>query len=454
MRGISISISCVSIVIITLLLFNQLISGYNLLRFEQTSWKKTVDSVLFSSVNEQVMALFTNKSIEHMRRISFSPKTYILTITEADTTYHIEIDSAESVSNVFSRALYDTFHRDVFTLSTLDSIVRKSLYSSSKSTPILLFHKDKNDIVISQFPVSDIDISELIEPIQLKLGYLSGESIVAHFDFPYNYFWEKAWKHILLIIVLFLLLLFAISIIFYMVHIQKKLSAVQDNMMQQIVHDLNTPLNTIGTLTEILKKPSSAPQSKDFDDKTDLILQKVRDLKSASRYLLGSLSELCDIKVHRSEFDLKSALEKLVDEQKWSNSEIRSLDIKLHFDVDSPVIYASQFHLTCAIRNLLDNAVKYSGGDAVIKINCSNSPNGLIISVSDNGQGIAEEHVKNIFTKYYQIKQTGTQKKKGYGLGLTYVKNVVLAHGGKIYVESTEGEGSTFFIRLKRWKKK
>ncbi len=107
---------------------------------------------------------------------------------------------------------------------------------------------------------------------------------------------------------------------------------------------------------------------------------------------------------------------------------------------------ADIIHFSNVIENLIENAIKYSIENPEILIRISDANNKLRITVSDNGIGIANEDLKRIFDKYYRVNRKETKNKPGFGLGLTYVKSVIDAHGASISVESRLNEGSTFCI--------
>ncbi len=111
-------------------------------------------------------------------------------------------------------------------------------------------------------------------------------------------------------------------------------------------------------------------------------------------------------------------------------------------------IQADSVHLTNVVYNLLDNAIKYCDGKAMIHILTKNERNGLFIEVIDNGIGIKKENIKLIFDKFYRIPTGNVHDVKGFGLGLFYVKLIIEAHKGKIEVKSTPGKGTTFSIWL------
>jgi two-component system phosphate regulon sensor histidine kinase PhoR len=111
-------------------------------------------------------------------------------------------------------------------------------------------------------------------------------------------------------------------------------------------------------------------------------------------------------------------------------------------------IVSDDVHLTNIIYNLLDNANKYSPDKPEIRIDTEDHHQGLLIRISDKGMGMKKEAIDKIFDRFYRIPTGNIHDIKGFGLGLTYVKTILLALGGQIKVKSTPGKGSTFEIIL------
>lgn len=109
-----------------------------------------------------------------------------------------------------------------------------------------------------------------------------------------------------------------------------------------------------------------------------------------------------------------------------------------------------RIHLTSVIYNLIDNALKYTQGKPEIKVEVYNKTESLRLVVVDNGIGIAAAHKEKIFEKFYRVPSGDEHETKGYGLGLSYVANVIEKHHGSIHVESKLGLGSRFSIRIPR----
>jgi signal transduction histidine kinase len=126
------------------------------------------------------------------------------------------------------------------------------------------------------------------------------------------------------------------------------------------------------------------------------------------------------------------------------------VEVTLHISPDDLTVNADRTHFTNILSNLIDNAIKYSVGTAVIDIDCRRTPAGSVrISVSDRGIGIAPDKLPHIFDRFYRVPTGNTHNVKGYGLGLFYVKTMVEQHGGNVRATSRPGQGSTFVIDFK-----
>jgi two-component system, OmpR family, phosphate regulon sensor histidine kinase PhoR len=124
--------------------------------------------------------------------------------------------------------------------------------------------------------------------------------------------------------------------------------------------------------------------------------------------------------------------------------------VEINLEAANDLIDADENHFTNLINNLIDNAVKYGKENVspLIKISSSNNKQGINIKIEDNGIGMNRETVKRIFERFYRAHTGNIHNVKGFGLGLSYVKTVLDAHGGKMKVESAIGKGSSFSMDL------
>src|SRR5690606_35394739 len=116
--------------------------------------------------------------------------------------------------------------------------------------------------------------------------------------------------------------------------------------------------------------------------------------------------------------------------------------------LDHPLAYVDKAHLSNAINNLVDNAIKYSGEQPLVHIQCLKENGLLTIRVKDNGVGIPRMYQESIFDKFFRVPTGNLHNVKGFGLGLSYVKKIVQLHNGTIRVNSEPDKGSEFIIQL------
>ncbi|MEI7727618.1 MAG: HAMP domain-containing sensor histidine kinase, partial [Bacteroidota bacterium] len=123
-------------------------------------------------------------------------------------------------------------------------------------------------------------------------------------------------------------------------------------------------------------------------------------------------------------------------------------NLKLNLDAGRFVVIGDRTHLINALCNLIDNALKYSGGKPELSVQTSNSGQNLVVVVSDEGIGIEKEYQKKVFDKFFRVPTGDVHDVKGFGLGLAYIKKIVELHGGTIELQSEKGKGTAFTITI------
>lgn len=235
---------------------------------------------------------------------------------------------------------------------------------------------------------------------------------------------------------------------------QRKLAAIKNEFISNMTHELKTPISTVGVAIEALRN---------FDARHDPV--KTKEYLDISAAELQRLSLLVDKVLKLSLFENKNVelKKELVDMRRLANEVMQMM--KLQFEKrnakvtftttgDNFTVDADRLHLASVLYNLLDNALKYSPANPVITIELlSLSNNMLEIKVRDNGVGIDKEYHEKIFEKFFRIPHGDKHNIKGYGLGLSYVKEILSSHEGNIVVENAVAAGSTFIITLPLSKK-
>ncbi|MDY5730205.1 MAG: HAMP domain-containing sensor histidine kinase [Eubacteriales bacterium] len=237
-------------------------------------------------------------------------------------------------------------------------------------------------------------------------------------------------------------------------HMSEKLENLEKSRNQFISnasHELKTPLATMKILLEtILYQDDMDPSiSKEF---LDDINKEIDRLNSVIKDLLTLVSlDNKTVQLQKTQFNLSDLVNDIGKKMKMiADKKGKVLLFNIEENVD---FYGDEAKLHHVVYNLVDNAVKYTGDDGVIELNLFKNGKMVILSVRDNGHGIPEEDTKHIFDRFYRVDKARSRETGGTGLGLSIVHQMVMLHGGKIYVESKEGEGSEFVVELPFTKK-
>ncbi|MFZ7145045.1 MAG: sensor histidine kinase, partial [Bacteroidota bacterium] len=152
-----------------------------------------------------------------------------------------------------------------------------------------------------------------------------------------------------------------------------------------------------------------------------------------------------EIPVRKEELDLHELIEHTI---KSISIQIENLkgELTLNLKAEHAVIMGDKSHLTNAINNLIDNAIKYSKDRPKITVQTFNSGQNIIVTVSDSGIGIDKEYQKKVFDKFFRVPTGNVHDVKGFGLGLAYIKKIIELHNGTIVLQSEPGRGTTFAI--------
>ena len=235
---------------------------------------------------------------------------------------------------------------------------------------------------------------------------------------------------------------------------QKKLSAIKNDFINNMTHEFKTPIATISLAAQMLKDGVVNNSPEAIDHIAGIIRDESKRLTfQVEKVLQTALFTETRMKLKLKNINLNEVVENLL--TKFSlRIEDKGGQLYSHLEAERDEVYADDVHINNVISNLLDNAIKYCAKVPEISVYTRNKGDEIIISVIDNGIGIAAKEQKLIFERFYRVSTGNLHDVKGFGLGLSYVKTVVEAHGGRILVESAEGKGSRFDIILPLTSKK
>lgn len=235
---------------------------------------------------------------------------------------------------------------------------------------------------------------------------------------------------------------------------QRKLTEVQQDFINNITHELQTPVSTIRIAADVLGSDQIREQPDRWRQYTRILSEESQRLqRQINNVLQLSRSQHQGFSLDRTQLDLHELLRAAA--KPYGDSVHLDLQARSGCHIidasTNPTLAADRYHLENVINNLLDNAFKYrkTGPDAPptqVWVRTRNVNDGLEWSVEDNGVGIAPEHQKSVFKQFFRVPTGKVHDTKGFGLGLYYVHQIVRAHGWTIRLESQLGQGSRFII--------
>lgn len=330
-------------------------------------------------------------------------------------------------------------------LSKLDSIFRKELGRTEVAADccILLCGKDTVTVINSFGVLPDERWAKSTR--LFPIGTKSLQFIQVKADIALSPFLREMILILMSSILLVVITLWCVIYLVALVRKKDKLFKQREASVNGTVHDLKAPLNSVITLMGYLKKKLP-----------DASLQKiVADTAAQTRNLVNDIEALLitarqdkqKIILQKTETDLLQLIERA--RESISIQYVgKPHKITLESDFNEAKLRLDPLYVTNVIRNLLENALKYSNGGVSIVIKVGKEKNEVVLSVEDNGWGIERKYQKKIFTQFFQVPREEVVHQHGYGVGLAYTKYIMEAHGGSISVESEPGKGSTFICRF------
>ena len=231
---------------------------------------------------------------------------------------------------------------------------------------------------------------------------------------------------------------------------QKKLSEIKNDFINNMTHEFKTPLATISLAVDAMKNEKVLSDKEKMNYFSSIIKEENQRMnRQVETILKAALLDRQDVNLMLKPTHVHDVIKDIADNFTLQLND-KSGKVEMDLDATNDLIDADEVHFPNLINNLVDNSVKYSKENVPPEIKISTVANGknMTIRLEDNGIGMSKETVKRIFEKFYRAHTGNVHNVKGFGLGLSYVKTMVDAHGGHIKVDSTPGKGSIFTLEL------
>ena len=256
-------------------------------------------------------------------------------------------------------------------------------------------------------------------------------------------------KNMLLLSIIFSLIMI---IVFYVtlktILKQKKLGEIKNDFINNMTHELKTPIATISLAIDAINNPQIKHNEEKFNQYTSILKEENQKLNNhVERVLQIALLDKSELQLHKSTCNLIELINSSINNHQL---QIRSKQAQVVFNHPQTAVFfnGDEFHLLNVFNNLLDNALKYSSDKCSINISITVKSQSIEIVFKDNGIGIDSHLHQKVFDKFFRVQGGNLHDVKGFGLGLSYVKSIVESHRGVIELQSEKNKGSEFIIKL------
>ena len=366
--------------------------------------------------------------------------------------------SNEFVNDVFDESIsiniYNNFSPKIDTVK-LDSLLKLELqqvgikarycYDLKSSLPYISLNKnnigDRSPHINENSDYAEYSINLLPSNVFVAPTYLT-------LKFPHQKRYILREMFSLLIISIFILTVLVGSYIYFLSTIfqQKKLSEIKNDFVNNMTHELKTPIATLNLGIQFFSDKSIQKTPEAEERTLKIMANEVKRLHQLVESILTSATlEKAEVKIKFSKENVHKIINDIVQNTRLI-LENKGGSIDAQLNAENPCAEIDKTHFTNVLNNLIDNAIKYCNQNPHVVISTHSDQKGIYIRIKDNGIGIPKEHQKKIFEKFYRVPTGNTHNVKGFGLGLFYVKRILELHHGYISLKSEPKKGSEFTI--------
>jgi len=433
----------------------------NTYELKKKAFIKETDDALEGMHNKNVLDSLSNVWKEDLRNHLNDYKSNRITKAEVLSRFFTKTDSLNTSHEISYRKVlkkinlgYDVdYKQELTSIIIIDGNDLDTIYPAKAELKNKIFGKDFNTEDGHRINTSSWYTES--EYIHLK----DGEIITDTFDLEVktiSYIQIIDWKRIVygrmaaLFIGSLLVFLLVIGLFYYSIKnliTQKKIAEIKTDFINNITHELKTPLATLSIATKTLTNDAIQANSNAFKKTIDIVdRQNERLQKLIDQVMTNSLSNE-DIVLNKEQVIDNRYFNNIIEDFKLSKQH-NNLKIKNEIHNSEILLRLDKFHFATAILNILENAVKYGNKEPEITIKTELKNGNYCLIISDNGIGISEKNQNHLFDKFYRVGDGDVHDVKGLGLGLYYTNQIIKAHKGTIKVDSELAKGTTFNIKI------
>lgn len=338
----------------------------------------------------------------------------------------------DSISDIFIFENYDTLLKDAF---AEHRITANFDFAISTDTANFIFFSSQND-------VNTLKETEYIKALS------SNQILHLHFIQQRNYLLYNIKMPLIISFLLLASIAFALIFLSETVKQQNELAKQKTNFINNITHELKTPIATIDFALANIENEKNINNPDKIRAITSIIRQENKRMNTqVERVLTAAKADKKALQINKEPVNIHDIIQTLSENFAIKIKE-KGGTFQPNLNAEQAIIQGDAFHLTNVFSNLMDNAFKYSTNKIAIKVETLNTKNGLQINILDEGLGIPKKAQSKVFEQFYRVSTGDLHDVKGFGLGLSYVKAIIEQHNGKITLKSKLGKGSTFSVQF------
>lgn len=276
----------------------------------------------------------------------------------------------------------------------------------------------------------------------------SSLELVTQIDSQGDFVWKKVRVMVSISVLFTLLILICFGYALYFIFKQKKISQIKNDFINNMTHELKTPLASISLAASSIKHPQVINNQAEIEHFVEIIESEKERMNGHIEKVLDIASlDKGELHLNMDTNDLLEIIQTSLTNVDLSLSESNGSS-SLQTSLKNAPIQCDAFHLTNVFTNILDNSIKYRNNDLKVRIEVSESEEQYTVKIGDNGIGMSVKAQKLAFDKFYREESGDIHNRKGFGLGLSYVKSIVEAHRGTVQLASELNVGTTVRIQI------